>query len=103
LANGSGNLRHVLGGAAERDEPHGLRLTPAETQLLTFLSDGLSDQEMAARLFLSPHTVKHRVEALRQKAGARNRIALAAWAGRNGITHVEAEEPERRRLAGALR
>jgi DNA-binding NarL/FixJ family response regulator len=102
LANGSSNLTHLLGAAAE--PLHGLRLSTAETTLLLLVSDGLSDQEMAARLFLSPHTIKHRVEALRQRVGARNRIALAAWAGRNGVARAETDEPPiRRRVAGAAR
>src|SRR2546426_849033 len=46
---------------------------------------GLPDYEIGARLHLSPHTVKHHIEALRDEVGARNRIELAAWAGQNGF------------------
>jgi DNA-binding NarL/FixJ family response regulator len=74
-------------------------LDPTETQILQLLSEGRSDQEMANRLYLSPHTIKHRVEALRKKVGARNRIALAAWAGRHGVSHTQHE----RRAVGAAR
>ena len=46
---------------------------------------GLSDREIASRLHRSPHTIKHYVERLREAVGARNRIELAAWAGRHGF------------------
>lgn len=69
----------------ERESNAGVELDPVETQILALLSDGRTDHEMAGRLYLSPHTIKHRVEALRRKVGARNRIALAAWAGRHGV------------------
>jgi DNA-binding NarL/FixJ family response regulator len=54
-------------------------------RLLELVSLGLPDHEIGQRLHLSPHTVKHRIEYLRARVGARNRIELAAWAGRNGF------------------
>lgn len=53
--------------------------------LLELVAHGLPDHEIARRLHLSPHTVKHQIEGLRDVVGARNRIELAAWAGRNGF------------------
>jgi len=41
---------------------------------------GLTDGEIGRQLYLSPHTVKHRIERLRRRAQARNRVQLAAWA-----------------------
>ena len=55
------------------------------------LSGLLSDHEIGASLHLSPHTVKHHVDTLRAEVGARNRIELAAWAGKNGF--YELPEP----------
>jgi DNA-binding NarL/FixJ family response regulator len=88
----------VLKGDGDRRAPHGHdhELSPRELRLLELLSVGLGDQEMGAELFLSPHTVKHRVEQLRMKLALPNRIALAAWAGRNGI----APAPRGREEAG---
>jgi DNA-binding NarL/FixJ family response regulator len=56
-------------------------------QLLELVAYGRSDREIGALLHLSPHTVKHRIERLRDALGARNRIELAAWAGRHGFYH----------------
>lgn len=61
-------------------------LNDHELELLQLLSLGLNDQELGRRLCLSPHTVKHRLEELRRRLGLRNRIALAAWAGRYGVS-----------------
>ena len=81
LAAASRSVRQLV----ERESITAVELDAVETQILALLSDGRTDHEMAGHLYLSPHTVKHRVEALRRKVGARNRIALAAWAGRHGV------------------
>jgi two-component system nitrate/nitrite response regulator NarL len=55
------------------------------SRLLELVAQGLPDRVIGQRLHLSPHTVKHHVEQLRDEVGVRNRIELAAWAGRNGF------------------
>lgn len=60
-------------------------LNESSSKLLGLLAQGLSDGEIGQRLYMSPHTVKHAIERLREDVGARNRIALAAWAGRYGF------------------
>ena len=64
--------------------------TEAQLELLEFVACGLPDHEIGRRLHLSPHTVKHQIEQLRGELGARNRIELAAWAGRHGFYRPEA-------------
>jgi DNA-binding NarL/FixJ family response regulator len=69
-----------------RDILSGRETTSAtKIRVLELVSFGLPDHEIGARLHLSPHTVKHHIEALRDEVGARNRIELAAWAGQNGF------------------
>jgi DNA-binding NarL/FixJ family response regulator len=60
-----------------------------QVQLLELVACGLPDREIARRIHLSPHTVKHHIDSLREQVGARNRIELAAWAGRNGLYAAE--------------
>ena len=79
-------LRDVLAG---RDE-----IRTARASLLELVSQGLPDHEIGRRLHLSPHTVKHHIEALRRDIGARNRIELAAWAGRHGFYARDGERSE---------
>jgi DNA-binding NarL/FixJ family response regulator len=54
-------------------------------RLLELLVHGLTDQEIGLQLHLSPHTIKHHIERIRDEVGARNRIELAAWASRQGF------------------
>jgi len=61
--------------------------------LLELLSLGFPDHEIGRRLHLSPHTVKHQIESLRDEVGARNRIELAAWAGRYGFYPPDSRPP----------
>jgi DNA-binding NarL/FixJ family response regulator len=64
-------------------------------RLLELVAKGLHDREIAQRLHLSPHTVKHHIERLRAEVGVRNRTELAAWAGRYGFYSQEAGRPGR--------
>ncbi len=102
VARGAGSLHRILTGGDAESEPR-VRLSGTDKKVLYLLSEGLSDREMGHRLFLSPHTVKHRVEQLRQKVGARNRIALAAWAGRHGLSSADGDSRARARVTGAAR
>jgi DNA-binding NarL/FixJ family response regulator len=58
------------------------QLSADELALLQFVALGWTDQEIGVQLFVSHHTVKHRIERLRRRLHARNRIQLAAYAGR---------------------
>lgn len=68
-----------------RSRSEGMLLGSTDTRVLSKLAQGMSDREIATRLHRSPHTIKHYVERLREAVGARNRIELAAWAGRHGF------------------
>ena len=72
--------------ASLRDIVEGSKRTArTRLRLLELVALGLPDREIGKRLYLSPHTVKHHIEALRQELGVRNRIELAAWAGMHGF------------------
>lgn len=86
-------VEHRSGGADVRHSAPALRLLPAaHAELLALVAQGLPDKEIGQRLHLSPHTVKHHVDRLRDEYGARNRIALAAWAGQLGLYRPETIE-----------
>jgi two-component system, NarL family, response regulator DevR len=56
-------------------------LSDHDLGLLRMVAAGLTDHEIGQKLCLSHHTVKHRIDRLRRRVQARNRIQLAAWAG----------------------
>jgi predicted ATPase/DNA-binding CsgD family transcriptional regulator len=62
-----------------------LGLTPRESEVLRLLTEGLSDREIAAALFLSPRTVGWHVTHLLAKLAVQSRAAAAAAAIRRGL------------------
>ncbi|MEV4225343.1 MULTISPECIES: response regulator [Nonomuraea] len=59
-------------------------LTEREDEIVALVAQGRTNGEIAAELFLSPGTVKNHIAAIQRKVGARNRVAIAAWAWANG-------------------
>lgn len=56
----------------------GVGISTREAEVLRLVAQGLSNKEIAARLFLSPRTVEKHVESLLRKSGARSRTGLVA-------------------------
>jgi NarL family two-component system response regulator LiaR len=59
---------------------HGDELTEREREVLTLLVDGLSNQEIADKLFLGIGTVKFHVRNIYSKLGVDNRVAAVTLA-----------------------
>jgi DNA-binding CsgD family transcriptional regulator len=60
-------------------------LSRREVDVLRLLSAGHSNQAIAERLFISPHTVAHHVRHILAKTDCRSRTEAAAWAHRHRI------------------
>jgi DNA-binding NarL/FixJ family response regulator len=60
-------------------------LTPRELEILTLVARGLSNQEIAEQLVLSPLTAKTHVSRLFTKLGARDRAQLVVLAYETGL------------------
>lgn len=52
-------------------------LTPREWQVAVALTDGCSNAQIAARLGISPHTVRNTLSLIYLKTGSANRVMLA--------------------------
>jgi len=60
-------------------------LTQREAEILALIADGLTNTEIAARLFLSNHTVKTHISRIFAKTGSRDRAAAIGYAHRHNI------------------
>jgi DNA-binding CsgD family transcriptional regulator len=71
-----GELRASGETARRRDASTREQLTPQELQIARLAGQGLSNQEIAARLFLSPHTVGYHLHKIYAKVGITSRAEL---------------------------
>ncbi|HET9168020.1 MAG TPA: response regulator transcription factor [Actinospica sp.] len=60
-------------------------LTQREAEILTLVAQGLTNPEIAQRLYLSSHTVKTHINRIFAKTDSRNRVAAIHYAQRNGL------------------
>jgi DNA-binding NarL/FixJ family response regulator len=70
-------------GARPPEPPDGL--TQREAEILSLIAQGLTNGEIAERLFLSNHTVKTHINRIFAKTGSRDRVAAIGYAQRHGI------------------
>jgi len=78
-------LRHV-----QRDEKDSNALTPRELEVLRLVAEGLSNREMATRLFVTERTIKFHVSSLLNKLDAENRTDAVRIAVRRGLIQLPA-------------
>jgi DNA-binding NarL/FixJ family response regulator len=71
--------------AAEAAAPAPDGLTQREAEILALIAQGLTNPEIAARLFLSNHTVKTHISRIFAKTGSRDRVAAIGYARRHNI------------------
>lgn len=82
--------------AAERADEHFAQrfteLSLREKDVLRLIAKGLSNHEIAQRLFISPHTVKNHVSRIYQKLGVDDRTKVAIWAVRLGLVALDGDD-----------
>lgn len=71
--------------AGQRPMALQIKLTEREYEILALIGAGLSNRELAARLYISEATVKTHITHLLQKLGLVNRTEAALYALREGI------------------
>lgn len=62
-------------------------LTPRELEMVALVATGLSNQEIAERMYVSPLTVRAHVQRAMTKLQARDRAQLVVIAYRTGLAH----------------
>jgi len=71
--------------AASTVEPAPDVLTPREQEIVRLLGDGLSNDEIAARLVIETSTVKSHLTRVMTKLGTRDRLQTVVWGYRSGL------------------
>ncbi len=84
------NERHQPA-AATSALPGGEALTRRELQIVELLAQRLSNEEIAAGLMISPHTVRNHLANLYAKLGVTSRRAAVAQAQRLGLIAIDAK------------
>ena len=59
--------------------------TPREKEIIFAIAEGLSNQAIAEKLFISTHTVKAHLEKMFEKTGLHNRVQLVVFAYKAGL------------------
>jgi len=103
MQNTSWFSRTVIEKLAQIRQPHNARrgkgqladLTSREREVLGLMCQGQSDEEIAATLHLSRHTVRNHVATLYGKIHVHRRSAAIVWARERGV--VGYEKPRRRK------
>ena len=75
-------------------------LTEWELEVLRELTRNLTNEEIADKLSISPHTVKRHIENLLMKTGYKNRIDLAVNAKTSGLAVHEEDRTGNRMQKG---
>jgi DNA-binding NarL/FixJ family response regulator len=70
----------AAGHAARRRRPWPAELTEREVEVLRLVARGLSNQEIARRLVISPRTAEHHVQHVYGKIGVSSRAGAALFA-----------------------
>jgi DNA-binding NarL/FixJ family response regulator len=60
-------------------------LTEREAEILRLIAQGLNNPEIAARLFVTTHTVKSHINRIFAKTGSRDRAAAIGYAREHGL------------------
>jgi non-specific serine/threonine protein kinase len=75
-------LARRLQGASSRSDGE---LTAREREVAALIAEGLTNGQLAERLYISPKTAAVHVSHILTKLGLSSRAEIAAWTVRNGI------------------
>ncbi len=78
-------LRDQIDKIAKKPPSYPAGLSPREVEVLTLVAEGMTDAEIAERLFVSRRTVTSHLTSIYNKIGIGSRAAAAVWAKDQGV------------------
>ena len=78
-----------VGSPSDDASPQAPALSQREREVLSLVTDGCDNAEIAGRLYVSPSTVKNHVSRLFEKLGVDNRVQAATFAIREGLSDTD--------------
>jgi DNA-binding NarL/FixJ family response regulator len=100
MSAGSVELVEAVEAAARRERPDPgdrpgdpVGLTPREVEVLALITQGMTNLEIAERLYLSINSVKTYIRSAYAKIGAGSRTRAVAWCLQHGFAPVDVRTP----------
>lgn len=97
LNRGIGTLRDIIRRISRREWVHVSApddpLTPQQRKILHLMVVGLTNREIADRLYLSRETVRVHVKNIYRRLGVTNRDKAVRWAHEHGYEETDIERP----------
>jgi len=87
-------VRAEAEGAAQTD-PSPDALTSREREIAAFIAQGRTNREISRQLNISEHTVKNHIKNMLHKLSLDNRVNLAAYAIRHGLSYIRHKNKEK--------
>ncbi len=76
---------HKKGAIQDPEDAKIATLSPREREVIALIGEGLRNQEIATRLFISETTVRHHLTSIFQKLQVADRLELVIYAYRHGL------------------
>jgi non-specific serine/threonine protein kinase len=88
-------LDYALGGSTPVDEglADGGLLSRREREVAAMVASGMTNKQIAQRLFIAERTAEGHVERIRNKLGVRSRTEVATWAVEHGVGPRPLDKP----------
>lgn len=88
----SAKIQAATGPYTLNAEDHYIPLSPRETEILQYVTEGLSNKEIAAKLRISQQTVKNHMTSILNKMNVNDRTQAAVTALRNGWVRIKSSQ-----------
>jgi DNA-binding NarL/FixJ family response regulator len=85
------NLEALSGSYIVDPDEHYIPLSPREVEILQFVTNGMSNKEIASRLSISQQTVKNHMTSILKKLNVQDRTQAAVTALRHGWVRIQSQ------------